>query len=156
VNEELIPTSQFTFYLPPIFDINMPSDSTASNANAFGEILFQRIKDFGLRCIPVCDKLFSSSFSPSCTNMAKQLARSSSSSVANYRAVRRARSHREFYSKLCIVIEELDESLFWIEYAIDAKFIHFERAESLLSEGNEILKILVTSRKTSTRLLKEK
>ncbi len=44
-----------------------------------------------------------------------QLIKSVSSVSANYRAVCRARSRNEFYSKLCIVVEEADESLFWLE-----------------------------------------
>jgi len=46
----------------------------------------------------------------------RQLLRSSSSVGANYRAVCRARSQAEFYAKLSIVVEEADESLFWMGY----------------------------------------
>lgn len=63
----------------------------------FAEEMFQRIKSFGLRCIPVSDSLFQKT--PSAKNIAGQLVRSSASSVANYRAVRRARSNKEFYAK---------------------------------------------------------
>lgn len=69
----------------------------------FAEMLFQRIKFFGLRCIPVCDNLFQKSLSAK--NIAGQLVRSSASSVANYRAARRSRSSKEFFAKLSIVIE---------------------------------------------------
>jgi four helix bundle protein len=44
-----------------------------------------------------------------------QLFRSSTSVAANYRAATRARSDAEFYSKICIVVEEADESLFWLK-----------------------------------------
>jgi len=46
----------------------------------------------------------------------RQLLRSSSSVGANYRAACRARSQAEFHSKLSIVVEEADESVFWMEY----------------------------------------
>lgn len=46
----------------------------------------------------------------------RQLLRSSSSVGANYRAACRARSQAEFHSKISIVIEEADESIFWMEY----------------------------------------
>ena len=114
----------------------------------FAERMFQRIKNFGLRCIPVCDELFSKSLSAK--NIARQLARSSASSVANYRAARRARSNKEFFAKLSIVIEELDESIFWLEYSIDAKFYEDVKVRSLINEGYEILKILAKARKTAS------
>ena len=45
----------------------------------------------------------------------RQLLRSSTSVAANYRAACRGRSNAEFYSKICIVLEEADETLFWLE-----------------------------------------
>ena len=50
-----------------------------------------------------------------------QLLKSSTSAAANYRAACRARSKREFYAKLCIVVEETDETLFWLEVLHDSK-----------------------------------
>lgn len=112
----------------------------------FADLIFERIKSFGLRCMPLCDNLFTKT--ASARNIAKQLIRSSSSAVANYRAVRRARSKNEFFAKISIVIEELDESLFWLEYSIDAKFYEDLKVRSLINEGYEILKILAKARKT--------
>ncbi|MBB6001956.1 four helix bundle protein [Arcicella rosea] len=112
----------------------------------FAELIFGRIKAFGLRCMPLCDDLFLKT--ASAKNIARQLIRSSSSAVANYRAVRRARSKNEFYAKISIVIEELDESIFWLEYSIDAKFYEDIKVRSLINEGYEILKILAKARKT--------
>ena len=54
----------------------------------------------------------------------------------------------EFYAKISIVIEELDESLFWLEYSVDAKFYEDQKVRSLINEGYEILKILAKARKT--------
>jgi four helix bundle protein len=112
----------------------------------FAELVFERIKSFGLHCMPLCDNLFTKT--ASARNIAKQLIRSSSSSVANYRAVRRARSKNEFFAKISIVVEELDESLFWLEYSIDAKFYEDLKVRSLINEGYEILKIISKARKT--------
>ncbi|KPM48352.1 four helix bundle protein [Jiulongibacter sediminis] len=78
-----------------------------------------------------------------------QLSKSSSSSAANYRAVCRGKSRPDFLNKLRIVEEELDESLFWLEYinAISSeKFI--EDTKPLLKEGDELLSIIVASIKT--------
>jgi four helix bundle protein len=131
----------------------MENQNQLSNGE-FAEILFQRIKQFGLRCIPVCDDLFTKTLSAK--NIAKQLVRSSASSVANYRAARRSRSSNEFFAKLSIVVEELDESVFWLEYSIDADFYQEVKLKNLIDEGYEILKIISKSRKTTGQYLKKK
>lgn len=45
----------------------------------------------------------------------KQIFRSAGSVAANYRAMCRARSDKEKYAKICIVVEEADETVFWLE-----------------------------------------
>ncbi|MFA5318140.1 MAG: four helix bundle protein [Patescibacteria group bacterium] len=79
----------------------------------------------------------------------KQLLRSGTSVGANYRAVCRARSTAEFIAKLGIVIEEADESAFWLELIIESKLINKELIEPLLQETNEIVAIMVASVKSS-------
>ena len=78
----------------------------------------------------------------------RQLLRSSSSVGANYRAACRARSKAEFHSKLSTVVEESDESVFWMEILIEAEIVDQKSITHLLNEGNEILKIVSASRKT--------
>ncbi|MEP7325736.1 MAG: four helix bundle protein, partial [Gemmatimonadota bacterium] len=51
-------------------------------------------------------------------HVSSQLFRAGTSVAANYRAARRARSRKEFISKIGLVIEEADESLFWLEFAM--------------------------------------
>ncbi len=112
----------------------------------FAELMTKRIKAFALRSIKVVE------FLPNKieTNVFKnQLVKSATSSAANYRAVRRARSKNEFYAKLSIVIEELDESLFWLEMIIDAGFLPPERLNDLIKEGYELLAILSKARKNT-------
>ena len=53
--------------------------------------------------------------SPGVNVVRYQLIKSSTSAAANYRAACRARSGREFYAKMCIVVEETDETMFWLE-----------------------------------------
>lgn len=79
----------------------------------------------------------------------RQLLRSSSSVGANYRAACRARSKAEFGAKLSIVVEEADESVFWMEIMIEAEIMHSERVNPLMAEGNEILKIVSAARRTT-------
>ncbi len=78
----------------------------------------------------------------------KQLIRSATSVAANYRAVCRARSDAEFFSKLCIVVEEADETVFWLEIIKDAEIYNAELTNTLMLEANEILKIMSKSHKT--------
>src|ERR1700753_1527183 len=59
----------------------------------------------------------------------RQLLRSSSSVGANYRAACRARSKAEFHSKLSIVVEEIDESAFWMEIIVEAEIVKTGRIE---------------------------
>ncbi len=80
----------------------------------------------------------------------KQLLRSSSSVGSNYRAACRARSQAEFHSKISIVVEEADESIFWMEVMIDAEIMQPEKLKALMIEGNEILKVTSSARKTIT------
>ncbi|MES2375785.1 MAG: four helix bundle protein [Bacteroidota bacterium] len=78
----------------------------------------------------------------------RQLLRSSSSVGANYRAACRARSKAEFHSKLSTVVEEADESAFWMEVLIDAEVVSKSDLTYLLDDANQILKITSASRKT--------
>ena len=73
--------------------------------------------------------------------------RSSSSVGANYRAACRARSKAEFHAKLSIVVEEADESLFWMEILIESGIIKSQQLEPLMKEATEILKIIASARK---------
>jgi four helix bundle protein len=81
----------------------------------------------------------------------KQLIRSATSVAANYRAVNRARSKNEFFSKISIVVEECDETLFWLELIIEGKYMNEDKVKPLLEETTELLKILGKSRKNINR-----
>ena len=78
-----------------------------------------------------------------------QIVRSSTSVAANYRAVCRAKSDRDFISKMETVIEEADETLFWLEMVEEAKLMA-EESEliKLKAEANELVSIFVSSVKT--------
>lgn len=78
----------------------------------------------------------------------KQLLRSASSVGANYRAACRGRSQAEFYSKICIVVEEADESLFWLEILVESQVIEQNKVSDLMVEAKEILKVVSSARKT--------
>ncbi len=77
-----------------------------------------------------------------------QLIRSSSSVGANYRATRRAKSNADFINKFKIVEEELDESLFFLEMIVEFNKNKRDKIVILYKEGEELLKIIVSSLKT--------
>ena len=77
----------------------------------------------------------------------RQLLRSSTSIAANYRALCRARSDAEFYSKICIVVEEAEETVFWLEIIKEINLDDSNETDQLLAEANEILKIMAASKK---------
>lgn len=77
-------------------------------------------------------------------NIAYQIVRSGTSVGANYRAVQRARRDREFIAKMNIVLEEADESLFWLEIIKDTGIINSHQTDVLLKESNELVAIFVS------------
>ena len=79
----------------------------------------------------------------------KQLLRSGTSVAANYRAVQRARSKAEFVAKLGIVVEEADETQFWLELLDDAQVIKNEHLHNLQREVTELVAIFTASLKTA-------
>ena len=80
-----------------------------------------------------------------------QLIRAGTSVGANYRSACRGRSKAEFVAKLGIVEEEADESAFWMELIIENGLLDEHMVESLLKEANEIVAIMVSSRKSARK-----
>lgn len=81
--------------------------------------------------------------------MGHQLLRCATSVAANYRAAGRSRSRAEFISKMGTVVEEADESVFWLEMLVDTEIVREEKVEPLLREGNELLAIFAASQRTA-------
>ncbi|WP_282775763.1 four helix bundle protein [Phaeodactylibacter xiamenensis] len=77
----------------------------------------------------------------------KQLLRSATSVAANFRAYCRGRSQREQFAKLCIVVEEADETLFWLEILEDTGLCTTATLEPFKAEALEILKMMSSTRK---------
>lgn len=104
-----------------------------------------RTKKFSLMVIDMVEKLPNTI---SGRAIAYQVVRSGTSVGANYRAVCRARSDREFISKMSIVIEEADETLFWIEILQEKKWIDCSLLDLIWKEGNELTAIFVSTAKS--------
>jgi len=85
-----------------------------------------------------------------------QLARAGTSVGANYRAACRGRSKAEFVAKLGIVIEEADESGFWLELIIEGELLRAELVQPLLDEANELTSIMTRSHMTAAAQVRAK
>jgi four helix bundle protein len=110
--------------------------------------LKQRTKQFALRIIKLINALPRNIEGRAIGN---QLIRSGTSVGANYRAACRGRSKAEFISKLGIVVEEADESAFWLELIIESALVKSRLVEPLLQEANELVAIMVASRKSASK-----
>ena len=113
----------------------------------FIESIKKRTAKFAVDVILFCNSLKTSKASSVITY---QLVKSATSTGANYRAACRARSKSEFFSKICIVVEEADETEYWLEI-INKANLSKDREElmRLIKEANEITKIN-TKAKNST------
>jgi four helix bundle protein len=76
---------------------------------------------------------------------------SASSAAANYRAAQRCRSRAEFISKLNTVLEEIDESAFWLEFSVDTKMVRPGAMAGLSKEAAELAAIICASRATARK-----
>ncbi|MGC4083147.1 MAG: four helix bundle protein [Vicinamibacterales bacterium] len=81
--------------------------------------------------------------------LADQMFRSSTSVAANYHAACRARSRREFIAKLGLVVEEAEETVFWLEFGSRAGLTDAGKTAPLIREARELLAIFTASAKTA-------
>ncbi len=105
-----------------------------------------RTKHFALRVIRLSRSI------PKTTEgviIAKQVIRSGTSVGANYRAACRSKSRHDFISKLSIVEEETDETIFWMEILVEAGIMKKDLLSDLMEEANQILAIVIKSKITT-------
>ena len=105
-----------------------------------------RTKRFAVDVVGLCREL-PSTFDG--RELGRQLLRAATSVAANYRATCRARSRAEFIAKLGTVLEESDESLFWLELIVDTKTKPPARVQRLMSEADQLTAIFAASLKTA-------
>jgi four helix bundle protein len=110
--------------------------------------LKERTKRFALQIIKVVKTLPKSK---TVDVLGRQLLQSSTSVGANSRAACRAKSTADFISKMGIVEEETDESIYWMELLIEAGIVKSNEIEFLMKEANELLAITVSSIRTASR-----
>jgi len=107
--------------------------------------LKQRTKSFHIAVIKICEFLPKNAAG---FEIAKQLIRSAGSVGANYRAAIRAKSNADFIYKIEIVIEEADESKYWLEICEEANLLSKEYSDKLIREADELTRIFVATVKT--------
>ena len=117
----------------------------SDNTNISSEVLRQRTKLFAIEIVKLISLFPKNTASFVIGN---QLCKSGTSVAANYRAATRARSDAEFYSKICICVEEADETVFWLEIIEESGLTQNVDLSFLKKEANEILSILASTKKT--------
>lgn len=110
------------------------------------EQLRQRTKQFALRIIRLSRHLPSGR---EADVIAKQVLRSGTAVAANYRAAGRSRSRADFISKISVVAEEADETVFWLELLEEAGLVSAAKLEPLLDEARQLAAIFTASRRTA-------
>jgi four helix bundle protein len=105
-----------------------------------------RTKEFAKRVIKLCQGLPNTA---AARRIGDQLFRSGTSVGANYRAARRARSKAEFVAKMGIVLEEADESLYWLELLAETGIVRAALLRDLAKEADELVAIFVTALNTA-------
>ena len=108
--------------------------------------LAERTKQFALRVMRLAEAL---PRSRSGTTIAHQIVRSGTSVAANYRAALRGRSKAEFIAKIGTVLEEADETLFWLEMIEAAGLLSAERLADLRTEADALVRIFNKTRSTA-------
>jgi four helix bundle protein len=111
------------------------------------EDLIKRTKEFAHRCVKLALALPETALGK---HIRGQLIRCSTSVAANYRATCLSQSKAGFIAKISIVLEETDESAFWLEFIIDEKLLNKNLVEPLLQEAEELTAIFASSRKTAS------
>jgi four helix bundle protein len=81
----------------------------------------------------------------------KQLLRCGTSVAANYRAACRGRSRAEWIAKIGLVVEEADETVFWLEMLSDCDIVPSQHCEDILKEAHELSAIFTASQHAARR-----
>ena len=87
--------------------------------------------------------------SPEAWIVRSQLIRSATSTAANYRSACRSGSRRAFVAKLSIALEEADETLFWLKFAVRLRLLPADQIQQLAREADELVRVLAASRRTA-------
>ena len=121
-------------------------DASVPAMNPKAEVLKQRTFAFGLAVIRFT-RILRETWEG--RELSDQLFRAGTRVGANYRAACRARSHADFVNKIAFVVEEADESVYWLELIQAAKIVEDPGLQKLLVEANELSAIFNQSQLTA-------
>lgn len=110
--------------------------------------LLNRTRKFAIRVFKLVDNFPKSK---AADVVAYQLLKAASSVAANYRAVNRAKSKIDFHHKIKVVLEEADESNFWLTFIKDISLLNqsfFDELDFLIKESDEFTAIFTSTVKT--------
>ena len=110
------------------------------------EELRSRTKQFAIRVVRLYNSL---PYRGAAQVLGKQLLRCGTSIAANYRAACRARSRAEWIAKIGIVVEEADESVFWLEMLCECQIVSPDKLADILKEAHELTALFTASQKTA-------
>ncbi len=111
------------------------------------EELKKRTKEFAHRCVKLAMALPETALGK---HLRGQVIRCATSVAANYRATCLSQSKASFIAKISIVLEEADESAFWLEFILGEKLLKKNQVEPLLKKAEELTAIFASSRKTAS------
>jgi four helix bundle protein len=114
----------------------------------YAETLKKRTKSFAIRIVKLYRALPNTGEAKVIGN---QFIRSGTAIAANYRASCRARSTAEFIAKIGVVVEEADETVFWLEMLVNCEIFSESKMKEMIQEGNELLAIFAASQSTSKK-----
>ena len=125
-------------------------DKVIGDMREYNDIFRGRTKKLALEIVREMAKV---KFSDEVSVIRKQIIRSATSVAANYRAVCRARSEQERVAKMCIVVEETDETAFWLELIVELEIIPIAKVNEFKNETEEILKVMSSYKKKLSKTL---
>ena len=108
--------------------------------------LKSRTKQFAINIIRLIEELPNTKAG---NTIGSQIIRSGTSVAANYRSACRARSNADFISKITVVEEECDETLFWLELIMDSGLLKKEVLAEMIREANELTAIFTATGRTA-------
>jgi four helix bundle protein len=129
------PNAEVERRLPLLARVSQQSEELKERSMSFAVNILQLIDTFPRK--------------PAADVIARQLAKSATSVAANYRSACTARSGPDFVSKLCIVVEESEESLYWIEMILRTRIVASEDVSGLRQEAIELRAIFSRSLRTA-------
>jgi four helix bundle protein len=114
-------------------------------------VIKDKSKAFAIRVIQMCQYLQNDKKE---FVMSKQVLKSGTSIGANVREALRGQSTPDFYAKLSISLKEAEETCYWLELLHDTDYLSDEMFQSMYSDAEELLKLLVSITKTIRNQIK--